>query len=57
MIKQIHQYVTGQDHKIMNEVLFHAAAKAHLTYDETEDDYVFDSTESMRLAEELWDAE
>jgi hypothetical protein len=50
-------YVIGQDYKIMNEVLFHAAARAHLTYDEAEEDYVFDSTELMKVAEELWKAE
>lgn len=50
-------YAIGQDYKIMNEVLFHAAARAPLTYIESEDDYVFDSAELMRLAEELWSAE
>jgi hypothetical protein len=45
----------GRDYKIMNEVLFHAAAKVPMTYIETEDEYVFDQAELMKIARELWE--
>ena len=45
----------GRDYKIMNEVLFHAAARVPMTYIETEDEYVFDQAELMKIAKELWE--